>query len=261
MNQTWLISGSPGCGKTSWILKTMRSHQGKCGYLRLDGYPSNGLEQVSDSGIDKTFLKDQFPELIDLSDSHHASRSQQGDLLTLIELPQFQSPQQAGLMGMDPRVKNQLEALQLHPDRHLHFGRDPELPNKDTLEFKKLESFSLSLNASVWDPPSLNTLWFELVNGAYGDVYRAKALMNLPDGRSMFFNWIVSQESSQFIPLEEISAPNGRPASLSELVVQGKHLDGLRIQSTIDLCLLNDAVLEMHQMPLRDRQKEAIPST
>ncbi len=239
----------------------MRSHQGKCGYLRLDGYPSNGLEQVSDSGIDKTFLKDQFPELIDLSDSHHASRSQQGDLLTLIELPQFQSPQQAGLMGMDPRVKNQLEALQLHPDRHLHFGRDPELPNKDTLEFKKLESFSLSLNASVWDPPSLNTLWFELVNGAYGDVYRAKALMNLPDGRSMFFNWIVSQESSQFLPLEEISAPNGRPASLSELVVQGKHLDGLRIQSTIDLCLLNDAVLEMHQMPLRDRQKEAIPST
>ena len=164
-------------------------------------------------------------------------------------------------MGMDPRVKNQLEALQLHPDRHLHFGRDPELPNKDTLEFKKLESFSLSLNASVWDPPSLNTLWFELVNGAYGDVYRAKALMNLPDGRSMFFNWIVSQESSQFLPLEEISAPNGRPASLSELVVQGKHLDGLRIQSTIDLCLLNDAVLEMHQMPLRDRKKEAIPST
>ena len=99
------------------------------------------------------------------------------------------------------------------------------------------------------------------MNGAYGDIYRAKGLMNLPDGRSIFFNWIVSQESSQFLPLQEISDPNGRPRSLSALVVQGKYLDCLRIQSTIDLCLLNDAVLEMHQMPLRDRQKEAIPST
>ena len=134
-----------------------------------------------------------------------------------------------------------------------------DLYTKD--EFNKLESFSLSLNTSVWDPPSLNTFLFELVNGAYGDVYRAKGLMNLPDGRSMFCNWIVSQESSQSLPLEEISAPNGRPASLSELVVQGINLDGFRILSTIDLCLLNDAVLEMHQMPLRDRQKEAIPST
>ncbi len=261
MSQAWLVSGSPGCGKTSWILKTMQSHQGKCGYLRLDGYPSSGLEQASNSGIDQTFLKDQFPELLDLSDSNQASRSQQDDLLIFIELPQSQAPPHSGLAGMDLRIRNQLEALQLHPDRYLHFGRDPELPCKDTLEFQKLESFSLSLNTTVWDPPSLNTFWFELVNGAYGDVYRAKALMNLPDGRSMFFNWIVSQESSQFLPLHEISAPNGRPASLSELVVQGKHLDCLRIQSTIDLCLLNDAVLEMHQMPLRDQQKEAIPSS
>ena len=261
MSQTWLISGSPGCGKTSWILKTMLNHPGACGYLRLDGHSDIGLEQASNSGIDQAFLKDQIPQLLDLSETQHASRSQQGDLLALIEVPQFHSPQHADLAGIDPRIKNQLEALQLHPDRHLHFGRDHELPSKDKLEFQKLESLNLSLNSSVWDPPSLNTFWFELVNGAYGDVYRAKALMNLPDGRSMFFNWIVSQESSQFLPLQEISAPNGRPASLSELVVQGKHLDCLRIQSTIDLCLLNDAVLEMHQMPLRDQQKEAIPSS
>ena len=129
MSQTWLISGSPGCGKTSWILKTMRSHQGKCGYLRLDGYSSNGLEQVSDSGIDKTLLKDQFPELIDLSDSHHASRSQQGDLLTLIELPQFQAPQHAGLTDMDPRVKNQLETCLLYTSPSPRDKRQSRMPS------------------------------------------------------------------------------------------------------------------------------------
>ena len=180
------------------------------------------------------------------------------DFLILIELSQSQSPESLEPAELNPYVKSQLESLRLQPDRHLHFGRDSELPNNDTLVFKKLESWSLNLAKRVWDPQSLNTFWFELVNGAYGDVYRAKALMNLPDGQSIFFNWIVSQKGSQFLPLKTVSPPNGRPESPSALVIQGKGLDCINIQSTINLSLLNDAVLEMHQMPLRDRQPEAI---
>ena len=93
------------------------------------------------------------------------------------------------------------------------------------------------------------------MNGAYGDVYRAKALMNLPDGRSFLCNWMVSQQSSQFLPLEAVEPPAGRPNRTSHLVVQGRALDPAGIQSTIDDCLLTaDDVLELHQAPLRDRQ-------
>ena len=184
--------------------------------------------------------------------------SQQKDFLILIELSQSQSPENLEPAELNPYVKSQLESLRLQPDRQLHFGRDSELPNNDTLVFKKLESWSLNLAKRVWDPQSLNTFWFELVNGAYGDVYRAKALMNLPDGQSIFFNWIVSQKGSQFLPLKTVSPPNGRPERPSGLVIQGKGLDCINIQSTINLCLLNDALLEMHQMPLRDRQPEAL---
>ena len=92
------------------------------------------------------------------------------------------------------------------------------------------------------------------MNGAYGDVYRAKALMNLPDGRSFLCNWMVSQQSSQFLPLEAVEPPAGRPNHTSHLVVQGKALDPTGIQSTIDDCLLTDDALELHQAPLRDRQ-------
>ena len=67
------------------------------------------------------------------------------------------------------------------------------------------------LHNSVWDPNSLSSFWFELVNGAYGDVYRAKALMNLPDGRAFFCNWMVSQQGSQFLPLEGWSHPMADP--------------------------------------------------
>ncbi len=37
--KTLLISGPPGCGKTSWILSRLQSHRGPCGYLRLAGTP------------------------------------------------------------------------------------------------------------------------------------------------------------------------------------------------------------------------------
>ncbi|WP_269621750.1 ATPase [Prochlorococcus marinus] len=258
MGQKWLISGSPGCGKTTWILNKIQSNQGACGYLRLTEQANNNKEKSPESLIDYTFLKDQAPHLQDLSDCSDTSMSQQKDFLILIELSQSQSPESLEPAELNPYVKSQLEALGLQPDRQLHFGRDSELPNNDTLVFKKLESWSLNLAKRVWDPQSLNTFWFELVNGAYGDVYRAKALMNLPDGQSIFFNWIVSQKGSQFLPLKTVSPPNGRPQRPSGIVIQGKGLDCINIQSTINLCLLNDSLLEMHQMPLRDRQPEAL---
>ena len=63
MNQTWLISGPPGCGKTNWILNTLKSHTGPCGYLRLEGRSKPGLEQGQDQNIDWNWLKDQIPHL------------------------------------------------------------------------------------------------------------------------------------------------------------------------------------------------------
>jgi len=159
------------------------------------------------------------------------------------------------LSGLRPEVRLD---HQLHtwgsPDRHLHFGRDPELPQQDTLDFSHLQAWSLNLNATVWDPNSLSSFWFELVNGAYGDVYRAKALMNLPDGRAFFCNWMVSREGSQFLPLQTLASPDGRPPRLSRLVVQGKDLDPAAIEVTLADCLLSDAVLELQQAPLRQRQ-------
>ena len=67
MSQVWLISGSPGCGKTNWILNTFNNHSGNCGYICLGGYSEINLEQAINSKIDFDFLKDQIPNLLDLS--------------------------------------------------------------------------------------------------------------------------------------------------------------------------------------------------
>ena len=86
MSTTWLISGPPGCGKTTWILKTLRDHPGPCGYLRLKGTSHEGLEQGRDAGIDRTWLQDQIPTLQDLSAPQQSSSA--ADQINLIELQQ-----------------------------------------------------------------------------------------------------------------------------------------------------------------------------
>ena len=230
----------------------LENHQGPRGYLRLPGTSTAGLEQADDGGIDLSYLQDQISDLIDLSNTGQASAGEEQQL-NLVELSQFQPPASSGLDGVDSSVIQQLEALGLRLDRALHFGQDEDLPKEDTLEFSRLEAWSLPLEGSVWDPNSLSSFWFELVNGAYGDVYRAKALMNLPDGRAFFCNWMVSQGGSQFLPLEAVAAPDGRPKRCSRLSVQGKALDGSGIQATIADCLLSDEVLELHQEPQRQQ--------
>ena len=256
-NTTWLIAGPPGCGKTTWIRNTLKAHQGSCGYLRLNVPSQPGLEQGRDLGVDKAWLLDQIPGLHDLSDPAHNDGHAETNALNLIEVQQFQAPAAPSPDALSPTIRQQLEQHKLQPDRVMYFGLDPALPSQDTLAFSRLEAWSLSLHDSVWDPNSLNSFWFELVNGAYGDVYRAKAIMNLPDGRGFFCNWIVSQQGSQFLPLETVEPPHGRPTRPSELVVQGKALNGVGIQTTIDDCLISDDVLEMHQAPMRDQQPQA----
>ena len=99
MAQTWLISGPPGCGKTTWMLNALSSHQGPRGYLRLAGVSTAGLEQAVDGGIDLTYLQDQITDLIDLSNGDQAS-SRQEEQLNLVELSQFHPPASSGLEGV-----------------------------------------------------------------------------------------------------------------------------------------------------------------
>ena len=256
MGTTWLIAGPPGCGKTTWICNTLKAHQGTCGYFRLEIPSQQGLEQGEDPSIDRTWLGDQIPGLRDLLVQGDRAACAADDALNLIEVQQFRVPAESKLEALDPAIKQQLDDAQLQPDRVLNFGLDPELTCQDTLAFSRLEAWTLSLHDSVWDPNSLNSFWFELVNGAYGDIYRAKALMNLPDGRAFFCNWIVSQQGSQFLPLDSVERPNGRPNRQSELVVQGKALNGVGIQTTVEDCLISDDVLEMHQATRRDLQTQ-----
>ena len=67
VTRTWLVSGPPGCGKSSWILKALQEHAGPCGYLRLAGFSDDALMHADDGCIDLAYLQDQVPGLRDLT--------------------------------------------------------------------------------------------------------------------------------------------------------------------------------------------------
>ena len=133
--QVCLVSGPPGCGKTAWALQTLQSHQGTCTYLRLAGDSPEGLEQGRDSGIDQAWLQDQIPTLQPAQNNEQSQDNNADGQLTVIELQQFRRPERNGIDGYGAGVLAQLERLQLQPTQTLHFGRDPELPSQDTLDF------------------------------------------------------------------------------------------------------------------------------
>ena len=59
-SNTWLISGSPGCGKSNWVLDIFMSHKSSCVFLRLSGYGDIDLQQVASKDIGYALIKDQI---------------------------------------------------------------------------------------------------------------------------------------------------------------------------------------------------------
>lgn len=260
MQQTWLIAGPPGCGKTNWIRDTLLKHQGECAYLRLDGSSHEGLEAGMNAGIDRTWLIDQIPQLQDLSLSGLQKLPPSEERLVLVEAQQFKPSTTSVAEEIDPQIQQQLERFNLSPDKTLLFGRDSELPQQDTLNFTQLEAWNLNLRGCIWDPNSLSTFWFELVNAAYGDVYRAKALLNVPEGGSYFCNWMMSQQGSQFFPLQLLEPTSEKPTRTSHLVIQGKSLNPVAMKTTINDCILGDDSFEPMQFPLTNQQPDLQPT-
>ena len=87
MGQVCLISGPPGCGKTTWSLKRLQQHQGPCAYLRLEGEKEAGLEQGEDSGIDLAWLKEQVPRLVEPATAGTMNLQEDNDGLTMLLRP------------------------------------------------------------------------------------------------------------------------------------------------------------------------------
>lgn len=114
----------------------------------------------------------------------------------------------------------------------------------------KTDIWQASLRGQVLDPASLHTFWQELVQGAYGEMIRAKAIFELADGDAIYVDHLPQQETTyQDLPLPKWL--NGRPQRFSGIEMVGQGLDKAAIAATLKDCCLDDSTLASHQAAIQ----------
>jgi hypothetical protein len=109
------------------------------------------------------------------------------------------------------------------------------------------------LTGEILDPASLNVFWDELIQGAYGDVARAKGIFEVVDGRSFYFSFGVGYPDCTYFELPLPPILTGRPTRFSGLEVVGHNLQTPTITETLQDCGLDDRALAYYQQQIQSQ--------
>jgi hypothetical protein len=233
-----------GAGKTTWILQELAQASTPAVYV------TPGVGPVP---IDATRVATRFPQV----EIFH--RQPEAELLQRLETGMpiyfelgFQLETDIPLLETRPHRRialvaeaNQDEGWQLWADKVIH-------GNPSTLDLQSAQLWRAALSGQVFDPPSLDTFWQELTQGAYGEVHRAKGIFELADGQAFHFDFVNSLPGSAYTELKLPLWMQGRPQRFSGIEVVGQGLDEGAIAATLKDCYLSDSLLAAHQAALKD---------
>ncbi|MEO1351779.1 MAG: GTP-binding protein [Cyanobacteria bacterium J06635_15] len=239
-----VVAGSCGAGKTTWILQELAQTPAAAVYV------APGVGTVP---IDATRVAARFPE-IEIFD-----QQSEAELLQRLTsgIPVYFE------LGFHLEVEIPLlEALPHHrvavcsddrPDSGWSLWAEKVIRgNRSALNPQAAQLWRAPLSGQVFDPPSLDTFWQELIQGAYGEVHRAKGIFELADGQAFHFDFVNSLLSSAYTELKLPRWLQGRPNRFSGLEVVGHGLDEAAIAATLKDCYLSDSLLAAHQATLKN---------
>lgn len=218
-----VVAGPWGAGKTTWICQELAQISTPVGYFTL------GAGAVA---IDATRVAAQFPQVKVLQEP-------EAELLPCLaagvpvylelgfqletDIPFLETPvlkmaqRRVALVtgnnqdvGWQTRAKKWAsEVIQGHPSTNRQVAQLWRAP----------------LSGQVFDPPSLDTFWQELTQGAYGEVHRAKGIFELADGHAFYINFVSGLPGSAHTELNLPQWRQGRPQRFSGIEVVGQRLD------------------------------------
>ncbi|MCW6038048.1 GTP-binding protein [Spirulina subsalsa FACHB-351] len=240
----YIVSGPAGSGKTHWIFQQLSKQTGS----QIYGAPSQ-----SSWCLDSAYLESQLRgDLQNLNTRNLAEIEgwalkspvylELGFHLDLQVLPIFSSCVPCHKIAVLPSGLAMSEWHFWADNLVLGVGAmNPQMPS----QIQKSD-----LTGEVFDPASLDMVWYELTHGAYGEVQRAKGIFNVVDGRSFWFSFVAGQDSYY----EELNRPRcleSRPGGLSGIEVCGQNLDTEAIASNLAASCLNDQLLSHYQAQYR----------
>jgi hypothetical protein len=241
-----LVSGPSGAGKTTWIQQQINSVAEPSVYLNL------GAENTP---IDATYLAAEVPGLTVLSDEQLADFLANPIAGSAVYLELGFQIDLASLVLPDKMVDCRRVAVLPPGTRHTewHGWADLTVTGAEIgVELSQPHLWRSALSGQVLDSASLNTFWYELTQGAYGTVQRAKGIFDVADGRSLHFDFVAGLTETTYLELNLPLWCNGRPDRFSGIEVVGEALDQASIAQTLKECCLNDSAIAYYQQQIKD---------
>ncbi len=241
-----VVAGFAGCGKTSWICQQLVARDKNVLYF------SPGVGTVP---IDKTRLEAEFPHVKVFSDGQQVEFFNQlptadvvyielGFYLQLSATRQILDNLTYHAVALIPP---QLKDSEFHAwAKEMIIGADVQTSSAQT------KLWRASSIGQVIDEDSLHEIWYEITHGAYGTVSRAKGIFHVPDGRSLYADFVAGVPSTDFLELDFPRHLDGIPQRFSGLEILGNNLDEVSLQETLQDCCLSQAAILHYQQQVKE---------
>jgi hypothetical protein len=229
------VAGLPGAGKTTWIRQELAIANKPVQYF------SPGSDPVP---IDMTCIAAEFPavKILKKGEENRLLDLSVAESITYIELGFH-----VDLASVEP-VLSVLDDLSIHrvalmppniQNTGWHAWADEVVPGviAEPTEGKP-ELWRAPISGQVLDPASLDVFWYELTQGAYGNVNRAKGIFDLADGRAFYFDFVAGIPDSSYTEFNLPRWLEGRPQCFSGIEVVGIELDKNTIAQTLNALLM-----------------------
>ncbi len=246
-----LVSGPSGAGKTSWIRQQLSAITESAVYVDLGS---------GTTPIDAVHLAAEIPELTVLSDVQLPELLEQplANSAVYIELG-FHIDPPSLVLPLDLASCQRVAVLPPAASAtEWHEWAGAIVTGADTEILPDLQLWRSALTGQVFDAASLNTFWYELTQGGYGQVQRAKGIFDLADGHAFYLNFVAGLSE---IPDLELNLPRwlqGRPERFSGIEVVGAGLDQEAIAQTLKDCCLEEQAILYYQQQIKDLLQQGV---
>ncbi|MEL4894270.1 GTP-binding protein [Crocosphaera sp. Alani8] len=226
------VASPPGAGKTQWIDEQIAQTNETVGYFS---------PETHSIPIDAIYLQSKHPQLKLYQTAEEVAFS---NTITYVEIPWYLDL--AGIESLLQTVNSHRVAI--IPDdtdnTELKTWGDEIIPRTHiTNPTTALQIHRGVLTGEILDFESLATFWLELIQGAYGEVFRVKGIFDLADGQIYYGDFRSGKSELELTPLNLPRWLNGKPDRFSGFEIVGSNLDKAEIFQTVrDCCVPEDAV-------------------